>query len=213
MIDTLEAFRERALRQDTLRETGLSPKHYALATLHRPSNVDDPAQLTRLCEVIIALADECPVVFPVHTRTRKRLEAADVGDRLLRSAAVRVTGPLGYLVALMAQARPVLTDSGGVQEETTVLGVPCVTARTTTERPVTVSEGTNRLVDPYDQAAVLAVARSAFELSGGDAPGGAPRRPDLWDGQTAGRIVATIAAWVEGAADVEASRGRDVEVC
>lgn len=199
MIDTLEAFRARALRQDTLHNMEITPGGYVLVTLHRPSNVDDPVQLTRLCEVIVALAKECPVVFPVHARTRKRLEAADDGDRLLRSPDIHVSGPLGYLdfVALMAQARLVLTDSGGVQEETTVLGVPCLTVRTSTERPVTVSEGTNRLVDPYDGAAVLAAARSALGAIGLASPANAPSRPELWDGHAAHRIVAAIARWVE----------------
>lgn len=199
MIDTLERLRDRALEQDTLSELDLTPGGYVLVTLHRPSNVDDPAQLMSLCEVIVALAEVCPVVFPVHTRTRLRLELADDGRRLMSSPGVRVTGPLGYLdfVALMAQARLVLTDSGGVQEETTVLGVPCLTARTTTERPVTVSEGTNRLVDPYDQAAVLAAAHSAMDASQSPTPPNPPRRPELWDGHAAERIVTAIAAWVE----------------
>ena len=199
MIDTLEAFRARALRRNTLRTMGLAPAGYVLATLHRPSNVDDPEQLGRLCAVLSEIADMCPVVFPIHARTRKRLETAVEADRLLRSPAVHVTGPLGYLdfLALMAQARLVLTDSGGVQEETTVLGVPCLTVRTTTERPVTVSEGTNRLVDPYDRSAVLAAARSALDGSPGSRRAGAPTRPELWDGHAAGRIVAAIAAWIE----------------
>ena len=199
MIDTLETFRDKALQRDTLRELDLTPGDYALVTLHRPSNVDDPAQLKSLCEVIVALAKERPVVFPVHTRTRLRLEAADGGSRLMHSANVRLTEPLGYLdfVALMAQARLVLTDSGGVQEETTVLGVPCLTARTTTERPVTVSEGTNRLVDPYDQGAVLAAAQSAMRGPRSGMPTHNGKRPELWDGHAAGRIVTAIAAWVE----------------
>ena len=165
-------------------------------TLHRPSNVDDPAQLESLCEVIAALAQEAPVVFPVHTRTRMRLAAAGDGRGLGQSANIRLTGPLGYLdfVALMAQARLVLTDSGGVQEETTVLGVPCLTVRTTTERPVTVSEGTNRLVDPYDQAAVLAAALETMRAPRRAAAANGARRPELWDGHAADRIAAALAA-------------------
>jgi UDP-N-acetylglucosamine 2-epimerase (non-hydrolysing) len=199
MIDTLDAFRDKALQRDTLSELDLTPSDYVLVTIHRPSNVDDPTQLKSLCEVILAIAEECPVVFPIHTRTRARLEAADDEHRLMRAPGVRVTGPLGYLdfVALMAQARLVLTDSGGVQEETTVLGVPCVTVRTTTERPVTVSEGTNRLVDPYDQAAVLAAVRSAMHALQSATPAYASRRPELWDGHAAGRIVTAIVEWVE----------------
>jgi UDP-N-acetylglucosamine 2-epimerase (non-hydrolysing) len=124
---------------------------------------------------------------------------AVAAEHLLHSPNVHVTEPLGYLdfLALMAQARLVLTDSGGVQEETTVLGVPCLTVRTTTERPVTVSEGTNRLVNPYDQSAVLVAARSALGSSPGSGRDGRPNRPELWDGHAAGRIVAAIAAWIE----------------
>ena len=199
MIDTLETFRDKALQRDTLRELDLVPGDYALVTLHRPSNVDDPAQLESLCEVIAALAQETPVVFPVHTRTRMRLEAAGDGRGLGHSANILLTGPLGYLdfVALMAQARLVLTDSGGVQEETTVLGVPCLTVRTTTERPVTVSEGTNRLVDPYDQAAVLAAALETMRAPRRTAAANGSRRPELWDGHAADRIAAALATWVE----------------
>jgi UDP-N-acetylglucosamine 2-epimerase (non-hydrolysing) len=198
MIDTLMAFREKALQRDTLTAMDLSPGGYALVTLHRPSNVDDPIQFQRLCEVIAALAQEHCVVFPVHTRTRMRLKSAETEGRLQRAPNLHLTGPLGYLdfVALMAQARLVITDSGGVQEETTALGVPCLTVRTTTERPVTVTEGTNTLVNPYDQQAVLAMARNVMDLNNEPTDTRAPKQPALWDGHAADRIVTAIAAWI-----------------
>lgn len=196
MIDSLEACRTEALGRGVLRELDVTAGNYVLATLHRPSNVDDPGQLSRLCKVLGRLAADLPIVFPVHTRTRLRLSDATEGDELLRAADVRIVPPLGYLdfLALMAQARLVLTDSGGVQEETTVLGVPCITVRTTTERPVTVAEGTNKLVDPCDGPGILDAARAVISQPAGCR---GSRRPRLWDGHAAGRIVAAIADWAE----------------
>jgi UDP-N-acetylglucosamine 2-epimerase (non-hydrolysing) len=193
MIDTLERLRERALEGDVLTRLGLGAGPYALVTLHRPSNVDDPAQLGRVADILTALAKRLPVLFPVHARTGARLADAGLLDGLQATSGLRLAEPLGYLdfVAVMSGARLVLTDSGGVQEETTVLGVSCLTMRTTTERPITVSHGTNRLVDPYDGEAVIAAV---------DATLAAPlpasgRRPPLWDGHAAERIVAVIAEW------------------
>ena len=193
MIDTLERLRARAQESDALRRGGLAPRGYALVTLHRPSNVDDPARLALVAEVLAGAAQRLPVVFPVHARTRARLAETGLLARLEATVGLTLSEPLGYLdfVALMSGARLVLTDSGGVQEETTVLGVPCLTMRTTTERPVTVTEGTNRLVDPYDAAAVLAAVDEALAASFPDAA----RRPPLWDGHAAERIVAAIAVW------------------
>jgi len=193
MIDTLERLRAQALAGDTLAHLGLASRPYALVTLHRPSNVDDPVQLALVAKSLAAMAQRLPVLFPVHARTRARL--ADVGllDRLETIAGVTLTEPLGYLdfVAAMAGARLVVTDSGGVQEETTVLGVPCLTMRTTTERPITVTDGTNSLVDPYDAGAVLAAVEATLA-----APmPAATCRPPLWDGHAAERIVAVIAGW------------------
>jgi UDP-N-acetylglucosamine 2-epimerase (non-hydrolysing) len=199
MIDTLERLQAKALQGDTLDRLGLVPRSYALVTLHRPSNVDDAAQLGRVAGILIAIAQRLPVLFPVHARTRARLAAAGLLESLEPTPGLRLTEPLGYLdfVAAMAGARLVLTDSGGVQEETTVLGVPCLTMRTTTERPITVTAGTNRLVDPYHAEAVIAAV---------DATLGAPlpaagRRPPLWDGHAAQRIVAVIAEWARSRPD------------
>jgi UDP-N-acetylglucosamine 2-epimerase (non-hydrolysing) len=193
MIDTLERLRARAQASDAPQRLGLAPRGYALVTLHRPSNVDDPAQLALVAEVLAGTAQRLPAVFPVHARTRARLAGAGLLARLEATAGLTLSEPLGYLdfVALMSRARLVLTDSGGVQEETTVLGVPCLTMRTTTERPVTVTDGTNRLVDPYDAAAVLAAVGETLAAPFPEAT----RRPPLWDGHAAERIVAAIARW------------------
>lgn len=181
MIDTLQANLARARELDTLERLGLEPGGYVALTLHRPSNVDEGEKLAALFEVIEEIHRELPVVFPVHPRTQAAIE------RLLggREPALRTTAPLGYLefLRLMADARFVLTDSGGVQEETTVLGVPCLTMRENTERPVTITCGTNILVGS-DPAAIRAEARKILD---GEAKTG--RIPEGWDGHAAARIV------------------------
>ncbi|MDQ1536390.1 MAG: hypothetical protein QOE58_783, partial [Actinomycetota bacterium] len=143
MIDTLLHSLTR-IDAGTLERRGVEPSQYALLTLHRPSNVDDPVVLSRLMTAIGDIGADMPVLFPVHPRTRGRLSSASVAV----PAGVRLLEPLGYMefLALMEQARVVLTDSGGIQEETTVLGVPCLTLRETTERPITVTEGSNTVV-------------------------------------------------------------------
>lgn len=180
MIDTLLASLNRAEHSDVLERFGLVPRAYAVATLHRPSNVDDPDRLRGLVSALSGLAQSLPVVFPIHPRTRQHLEQGgwEVPGLLLLP-------PLGYFdfLRLMSQARLVLTDSGGIQEETTILNVPCLTLRENTERPITVEQGTNRLVGVEPQA-ILAAARQAVA-----APPSAPRAPDLWDGKAAHRIL------------------------
>jgi UDP-N-acetylglucosamine 2-epimerase (non-hydrolysing) len=181
MIDTLLACRARAEESPILEELGLSGKPYSVLTLHRPSNVDDPATFRRLFGAVQRLAREAPVVFPVHPRTRKSIAAIGAEG----SPGVVLTEPLGYLdfLKLVARSRLVLTDSGGIQEETTVLGVPCLTLRQNTERPVTCEQGTNQLVG-LDPGAIVAAGQRV--LSSGMA---APRIPEGWDGQAARRIV------------------------
>ncbi len=181
MIDTLLANLDRARGLDSLERLGLEPRGYALLTLHRPSNVDDPVRLRALFAVLEEINTELPVVFPVHPRTQAAIE------RLLggQSPALRMTEPLGYLefLQLMAEARLVLTDSGGIQEETTALGVSCLTLRDSTERPVTVDEGTNTMVGTEPDAIRAAVRK----ILDGEAKKG--RVPALWDGRAAARIV------------------------
>lgn len=181
MIDTLLAHRERARSRDALARFGVSRRAYALLTLHRPSNVDDPARLAELVDLLEEIHAELPVIFPVHPRTEAALRRELAG----RTPRLLLSEPLGYLdfLCLMADARLVLTDSGGVQEETTVLGVPCLTLRENTERPITVTQGTNRVVGT-DTAVIRDAVRKLLD---GEAPKG--RIPDLWDGGAAGRIV------------------------
>jgi UDP-N-acetylglucosamine 2-epimerase (non-hydrolysing) len=181
MIDTLLAHRERALTLDTLERLGLSPQAYAVLTLHRPSNVDSPDQLRDLFEVLGRLNAELPVVFPVHPRTAKAIEQNLEGTK----PDLMMTAPLGYLdfLRLLMDAQMVLTDSGGIQEETTALSVPCLTLRDSTERPVTVTEGTN-IIAGTDPAGIEE-AINKLRLS----PPSKGRRPALWDGSAAIRIV------------------------
>jgi UDP-N-acetylglucosamine 2-epimerase (non-hydrolysing) len=183
MIDTLFRYRERAQQSPILERLGVEPGGYAALTLHRPSNVDSEEGLGRLLAAIARIQSEVPIVFPVHPRTRQRLERMNGALRAL--PALRLAEPLPYLdfVRVMANARCVLTDSGGIQEETTALGVPCLTLRTNTERPVTVTRGTNRIVGVEPDAIVAAwrdVAQGRWPLG---------ELPDLWDGKAAGRIV------------------------
>lgn len=186
MIDTLKAHLDRARSSDVLGRLGLEPGRYAVLTLHRPSNVDDEASLRRLFGVLEEIHAEIPVVFPVHPRTRASIA------RLLAGQPPRLTltDPLGYLdfLRLMADARLVLTDSGGIQEETTVLGVPCLTLRQNTERPITLSQGTNVLVGT-DPATIRMEVRKILD---GDARRG--RVPERWDGQAAARIADVLQA-------------------
>jgi UDP-N-acetylglucosamine 2-epimerase (non-hydrolysing) len=181
MVDTLLANLDRALASDVLARLGLRRGGYALVTLHRPANVDDPGALAALLAALGEIAERCPVVLPAHPRAAGRLAEAGISSR------IQVIPPAGYLdfIALQASARLVLTDSGGVQEETTVLGVPCLTLRDNTERPITLTEGTNQLVG-RDPERIVKTAASVLE-----APP-PPRRPELWDGQAGQRIAATL---------------------
>lgn len=185
MIDTVLRNRERAAeRLPALREQHRLPGEFAVATLHRPSNVDDPKQLAKLVAALADVSAHVPVLFPVHPRTSARLaEVAPECDphRLI------VTEPLGYLdfLALQDAASLVLTDSGGIQEETTALGTPCLTLRENTERPITVTEGTNRVVGTRRETIVDA-ARDVL------AHGVQPRKPRLWDGHASDRIANVI---------------------
>lgn len=191
MIDSLVRMLPRALERPVLSNLSLQAGAYILVTLHRPSNVDNPATLAEILAALNELGADWPVVFPVHPRTRKNI--AQLNFPGLESR-VRLLEPFGYLdfLALEHSAGLVLTDSGGIQEETTYLGVPCLTARPNTERPVTITEGTNRLVASTRQAILAAVAEAVS--AGVTLPGArhSSPRPDLWDGQAADRIVHTL---------------------
>jgi UDP-N-acetylglucosamine 2-epimerase (non-hydrolysing) len=186
MIDALFRFKERAAATRTPGALGLTPGKYAVLTLHRPSNVDDPATLKGLLGAIARIAREVPVVFPVHPRTRERLDAARAGGG--DGSGLRLVDPLPYLdfVGLVMHATCVLTDSGGIQEETTALGIPCLTLRANTERPITVTEGTNRIVGTSPER----VTEAWDEIRRGHWPAG--RLPELWDGRAAERIVRVL---------------------
>jgi UDP-N-acetylglucosamine 2-epimerase (non-hydrolysing) len=188
MIDTLVCLLPKAEQRWPGLSAQFGTSRYVLVTLHRAANVDDAHTLAEILTALTTISQEIPVLFPVHPRTRQRI--ADSGLHSL-SDALQLIEPLGYLdfLALQAHADLVLTDSGGVQEETTYLGVPCLTVRPNTERPVTISAGTNRLVEAK-QEALLAAARVA--LSGERRPGGVP---PLWDGMTAQRIVQAISRY------------------
>jgi UDP-N-acetylglucosamine 2-epimerase (non-hydrolysing) len=181
MIDTLLANAGRARELGVPERLGLQPRRYAAVTLHRPSNVDDPARLRDLIQALEALNERVPVVFPVHPRTAAAIEQL----ALPTPTTFRTLEPLGYLdfLGLVAEAQLVLTDSGGLQEETTALGVPCLTLRNSTERPITLDEGTNTLIGLDMDLLQREIDKV---LSGG---GKAGRIPELWDGEASKRIV------------------------
>ena len=181
MIDTLVKRLPAALERPSLAPDGA----FALLTLHRPSNVDEDATLGRLMDAIVALTTRLPVIFPVHPRTRRRLDGLPKGGAYRAASNLIMTDPLGYLdfLALEQAASVVITDSGGIQEETTYLGVPCLTLRDNTERPITVSMGTNTLVGHDYERLELEVQAVA------DGRGKRGRVPPLWDGATADRII------------------------
>lgn len=183
MVDTLLSNLERALARPIFDEIGVSPGGYGLVTLHRPDNVDDANTLKGLLGALGTIAADLPLVFAAHPRTRGHLDGMPIPDGVI------VTDPFGYLefIALEAKARVVLTDSGGIQEETTMLGVPCLTLRENTERPITVTEGTNTVVG-RDPARISAEAARVLT------EGVEPRRPELWDGRAAERIADIVVA-------------------
>lgn len=183
MIDSLRANLERARRESPIRATlGIGGASYGLVTLHRPANVDDAGQLRGILEALDEIGRKQPLYFPVHPRTRQRLEALDAPTGRLV-----LCEPLGYLdfLNLMSGAAVVLTDSGGIQEETTALGVPCLTLRDNTERPVTIEEGTNLLAGTTRDS----ILRAWAELQANPRQG---RIPALWDGQAAARCRAAL---------------------
>jgi len=193
MIDTLRWLLPKAQARDTLGQLELQPKSYVVVTLHRPSNVDQPETLGPLLEVLCEIAADMPVVFPVHPRTAQRIERFGLADRLAACPGLRQLPPMGYLdfLALTSQARAIVTDSGGLQEESTALEIPCLTARFNTERPITVEQGTSTLVgnDPEKlRGGLRSILQGTYKQG---------KCPELWDGQAAERI-ATILAGKDG---------------
>jgi UDP-N-acetylglucosamine 2-epimerase (non-hydrolysing) len=186
MIDSLLRHLPLA-RLDRVRDIiPVEARRFAVLTLHRPSNVDDPVVLRRILSAVATIGTELPVVFPVHPRTRQRVHEFGVDlDNVI------VTDPLGYIdfLSLTSNARLVLTDSGGLQEESTALGIPCLTLRENTERPITVTRGTNQVVGTNTDA-ILEGFRRAI------APSGPPPRPELWDGRTGERIARVVCKWL-----------------
>jgi UDP-N-acetylglucosamine 2-epimerase (non-hydrolysing) len=187
MIDSYEMLRPAIEASGARARLGLTAGQYGVVTLHRPSNVDAPVVLAQLVEELAALGRELPLLFAVHPRTRRRLEEFQLLDKLRQAKGIILAEPMGYVdfMNLVVTARLAVTDSGGVQEETTYLGIPCVTLRENTERPITITEGTNRLAGISELGRV---ARAALAT-----PRGAARRPALWDGQAAQRCAAALA--------------------
>ena len=187
MIDTLLAHRDAALALGTPARMGMQPGQYGVITLHRPSNVDDPRALEELFGAIGEISRDLPLVFPVHPRTRASLSRSAAVRRLCDEQRLHLSDPMGYLefLGLVAESAVVLTDSGGVQEETTVLGVPCLTLRTSTERPATITHGTNLLagVRPAGILEAWRTVKTTRRIA---------RVPPLWDGKAAERIIAIL---------------------
>ena len=186
MIDSLEMMRTTIEKQQAFVEFGMPKGGYGVATFHRPANVDDPELLSQLCFSLANISKRIPMIFPIHPRTRKNLKAAGLLEMLEKTNSISISEPLNYVrfMSLIFNCRLVVTDSGGIQEETTYLGIPCLTLRPNTERPITVTSGTNQLCTVWD------IQESAEQiLSGRKAD---HKAPEYWDGQTSQRITESI---------------------
>jgi UDP-N-acetylglucosamine 2-epimerase (non-hydrolysing) len=186
MMDAYEILRSKIEASSIREQLGLKAKSYGVVTLHRPSNVDNAATLAGLVEALSGIAREMPLVFPLHPRTKRNLAAFHLLEPLSAALNVQLREPLSYIpfMALVRESALVITDSGGIQEETTYLGIPCITLRDSTERPITIAQGTNRLADA---GCLASLVQDAIHRGGTPAV-----RPPLWDGQTAGRVIADI---------------------
>ena len=184
MIGSLHFAMPKAEQSHVREELGLKNMKYGLVTMHRPSNVDDPKQLKSLLSILAEISNDRAIVFPMHPRTSSKIREYGFADIIKSGKQLIITHPKGYIdfLALMKDADFVLTDSGGIQEETTVLGIPCITARTTTERPITIELGTNILIEPNPES----IAKALHDIVH------LPRKqgsiPPLWDGKAAERI-------------------------
>jgi len=183
MIDSLEMLRETIEKENVCPGLNLTRGNFGVVTLHRPSNVDNPEMLASLCNLLVGISTKIKLVFPVHPRTRKNLERFGLHDSLAGCKEVALLEPLNYIrfMNLVFNCRLAITDSGGIQEETTHLGIPCMTLRENTERPITITQGTNQLCSKDDLRDRVA------QILNDPVPG--PKRIELWDGKTAGRIV------------------------
>jgi len=186
MIDSFEMLRDTIETADTQKELGLTAGNYALVTLHRPSNVDAPESLTPIVNALVDASQRLPIVFVAHPRTIKGLDKFGLTSRLSETTNIKLLDPLPYVqfMNLVTGSKVVITDSGGLQEETTYLGIPCLTLRENTERPVTVSIGTNKLID------ASTLAENLEAILDGNWPTG--KRPPLWDGKAAERAVVAL---------------------
>lgn len=186
MIDSLEFIKPKVKDARTCEKIGVMPKSYGLVTLHRPSNVDIKENLDKIVDVLAKAAELSRIVFPVHPRTRKNLESCGLLSKINECPGISVLEPLSYIdfMNLMMNAKFLLTDSGGIQEETTYLGIPCLTLRINTERPITIKEGTNELVTLDN------LGSKVMEIHTGEWKRG--KIPELWDGRAAERILAVI---------------------
>ncbi|MBA2732564.1 MAG: UDP-N-acetylglucosamine 2-epimerase (non-hydrolyzing) [Acidobacteria bacterium] len=201
MIDSLFSQLERAEKSTVREDLGLAGKDYAALTLHRPSNVDNASTFSRILDALEQIGNRLPIIFPVHPRTRARLKEFGFADSIEQTKNLRLIEPLGYLdfLRLYSGARLVLTDSGGIQEETTALGIPCLTLRENTERPITVEMGTNTIVGTNTER----ITQAAFATLDTPMDKGSARIPPLWDGHTADRI---LDALLEGMREGEGMR-------
>jgi len=191
MIDSLEMMRSRFEQDEFYKELGLSPAKFGIVTLHRPANVDSPESLGAICRGLLSVSKRFPLVFPVHPRTRKNLNRFDLAADLEICAGIILLEPLSYIrfMSLVFRCGLAIKDSGGIQEETTYLGTPCLTLRPNTERPVTVDHGTNRLCGVDELEATVEVAMEGSQRIYSP--------PGLWDGHTAGRVADHIFSYAE----------------